>query len=223
MIRHGQRADQGTLEDRKSVSNPYDPHLTDIGRIQSFLTGQHLCKEIPDVKNKRLMLICSPYLRCLQTAENLVSGLQQTNISLYENTMFVEDALRERQNPKFTINDYNELAFFKEQNLTFLDCSYNKLKIFENLACSSAVVSETEEQAFSRIRSLTSKLKAFIQEKENEDIVPILITHGICVSFVYKEFTTENNRRYIFCSTSKLIIDSRSENLETAFIDKALY
>jgi broad specificity phosphatase PhoE len=224
VIRHGQRADQGTLEDRSSVRNLWDPPLTSIGRMQSFLTGEQLYREIPNIKKKRLLVIVSPFRRCLETAENLLVGLQLTNVNLYDNCVFVDDAVRENHGGKsFAINDYLGLDFFTVKPLIYPEVKYNALPIFKQFRDRSELATESTEAAIERFRRIFQSLRDFLSDKENSDILPIIVTHGICVTYMYEDFTTENNRRYIFCSTSKMVIDAQIGSLEMEYIDKALY
>lgn len=224
VIRHGQRADQGTLEDRASVKNVWDPPLTPVGRMQSFLTGEQLYKEIPNIKKKRLLVIVSPFRRCLETAENLLVGLQLTNVTLYDNCVFVDDAVRENHAGKsFVLADYYGLDFFNIKPIIFPDVKYNALPMFKQYRDRSELATESTEEAIDRFRRIFQTVREFLLEKENADIIPIIVTHGICVSYIYEDFTTENNRRYIFCSTSKMIIDAQIGSLEMEYIDKSLY
>ncbi len=223
IVRHGQRADQGTLEDMNAVTNKYDPELTGVGRMQSFLTGQRLFTEIPDIKSKRIMIICSPYIRCLQTAENLLNGLLQYPIQLYENKIFVEDAIRENQGHIFKMNDYNELFFFNQKQVIQYQTIHNHLTFFETLKCTSEVASEVRKESMKRFGEVCRNVNEFLQEKENADVVPIMISHGVFVNYLYQNYMSENSRRYIFCSTSKLAIDTTTNELELVYVDKALY
>ncbi len=47
------------------------------------------------------MFICSPYQRCLKTAELIICGMVQRWTQVKANTIFVEDALAEIQSVKY--------------------------------------------------------------------------------------------------------------------------
>ena len=224
VIRHGHRADQGTLEDRTSFKNVWDPPLTQVGRMQSFLTGEQLYREIPNIKKKRLLVIVSPFRRCLETAENLLVGLQLTNITLYENNVFVDDAIRENHDGKnFTLADYYNLDFFNVKPIIFPDVKYNALIMLRQYRDRAELATETAKAGIERFRRVFKTLHEFLMDKENADVVPVIITHGICVSYIYEDFTSENYRRYIFCGTSKMVVDFQVGSLEIEYIDKSLY
>jgi broad specificity phosphatase PhoE len=224
IISHGQRADQGTLEDRMRVRNAWDPPLTSVGRMQSFLTGEQLYREIPSIKKKRLLVIVSPFRRCMETAENLLVGLQLTNITLYENCVFVDDAVRENHSDKpFTLADYYGLDFFKTKPMIFPDVKYNSLSVMGQFRDRSELADESAESAINRFRGIFKNICEFLLEKGNQDILPIIVTHGVCVNYMYEDYTTENNRRFIFCSVSKMTVDAYSKTLEMEYLDKSLY
>ena len=50
VVRHGLKADRGTLEEKASVKIPGDSHLTERGCQQAFLTGKMLKEKIKSLK-----------------------------------------------------------------------------------------------------------------------------------------------------------------------------
>lgn len=80
-IRHGERADNCPKE-RYDVINHYDPHLTVVGREQSKKTGASLRKLLKLKKLTKVIILSSPFLRCLQTAQEIANELGSTEIHI---------------------------------------------------------------------------------------------------------------------------------------------
>ncbi|KRW99303.1 hypothetical protein PPERSA_02415 [Pseudocohnilembus persalinus] len=82
LLRHGERADNSQdLNELKKIINKQDPPLTELGKIQAFEAGQEIKNYLIQNKNKyphikNLIIISSPFLRCLMTAENIHLGLE---------------------------------------------------------------------------------------------------------------------------------------------------
>jgi broad specificity phosphatase PhoE len=223
LIRHGQRSDRGTAQEREKTTNPADPFLTDIGVVQSFYVGESLYREIKDIKTKQLLFICSPYQRCLKTAESILNGMQKFNINLYADTIFVEDAVREFQEPVFKEGDYESLQFFKSKDLIFFETKYNNLSFFKDIRHETSVFPETEEAMTERFEKVFEVLRNFLLEEKNKNIIPIFVTHGIFITEIYRKFLDKHVVEYIYCSTSSFDIDQSTGNWMVNYIDKRLY
>jgi len=83
------------------MNKHHDPHLTSIGEFMSYKTGEGISEE-HDYEKFPLLVISSPYLRCIQTSENLLKGVEfvLNKNALQDNTIFLEDSLRELQGPE---------------------------------------------------------------------------------------------------------------------------
>lgn len=98
-IRHGDRADEGSDEEKKEIEKSYDPHLTQLGCWQSKQTGEHLNKILSeyaskhqlDLKDVEPIIVSSPYLRCLMSTVHIVKQLPR----ILENAIFVQDEFGE--------------------------------------------------------------------------------------------------------------------------------
>ena len=101
LIRHGQRSDIGNLKEVLKMVKPHDPHLTSIGEFMAYKTGEFISSE-HNYKKMDLLTLSSPYLRCIQTAENILRGIEFApgDSAMNDNTIFLEDALRELQGPE---------------------------------------------------------------------------------------------------------------------------
>ena len=127
--RHGERADQTNNEiERAKIEKSYDVHLTDKGAVQCSKSGEYI-KSI--IGNKKAIVICSPFLRTIQTAVNAAQHL-----NVYNNTIYLQDEVgeilipedfKENPHPKIHVNengfekvksyiDYEKLGFKLEKN-----------------------------------------------------------------------------------------------------------
>lgn len=77
-IRHTHRADRGTIEEQKPVTKTFDTEISQIGLMQGYNIGLKIGEMMG--REKPFMVICSPQIRCLQTAEMILSGLDHRQI-----------------------------------------------------------------------------------------------------------------------------------------------
>jgi broad specificity phosphatase PhoE len=77
VIRHGERADYAGKPHWTRTSNrPWDPPLTEHGKKQAHLAGAGLKDHLKQHGLAKVTHVyCSPLVRCLETAEGLISGL----------------------------------------------------------------------------------------------------------------------------------------------------
>jgi len=79
LIRHGDRWDYSHPEWKKSSpKRPGDPSLSDLGFAQARATGRHLAKVLKEdnFDVSQLVVISSPFLRTLQTANEIVAQIE---------------------------------------------------------------------------------------------------------------------------------------------------
>ena len=125
------RLDHGTLEERNSVHKSFDPRLSAIGNLMAYKTGEKIGELFG--REKEFLIVCSPYRRCLETAEQILCGMVQKSIVLYDNKIFVEDSLRESQEIKNVklLENYNEIDFVTEPKIIYPETAYNTLGHFK--------------------------------------------------------------------------------------------
>lgn len=71
VMRHGERMDNYDPEWIRSAPRPWDPPLTDAGKKEARETGERLRTQGWNITR----VICSPFLRCIQTAAEVVTAL----------------------------------------------------------------------------------------------------------------------------------------------------
>ena len=108
LIRHGQRSDLGNLKEFLKMKKPHDPHLTSIGEFMALKTGEFISEE-NNYKKFPLLTVSSPYLRCIQTTENILKGIDFApgDFANADSTIYLEDALRELQGPEAFVDPEN--------------------------------------------------------------------------------------------------------------------
>ncbi|KAF8412956.1 hypothetical protein HHK36_000928 [Tetracentron sinense] len=82
-MRHGDRIDSVELLWVSTAARPWDPPLADAGRVRAFCTGKKLRNNL-DFPIHRVFV--SPFLRCIQTASEVISALCAIDNSSVEMT-----------------------------------------------------------------------------------------------------------------------------------------
>jgi len=72
VMRHGDRMDNFEPMWVSSAARPWDPPLVQQGRVRAFATGREFRKNLPFTLNR---VFVSPFLRCVQTAAEVVTAL----------------------------------------------------------------------------------------------------------------------------------------------------
>jgi broad specificity phosphatase PhoE len=222
-IRHACRADNGPLEEIKKMANPSDPHITETGIYQSFMIGERLSFQIPEVYSRKILVVSSPYLRCLKTAESVINGLKANYITLVNNQVHIEDALMEQQSPQyFSAEHFKNLNFFSKQ-VIHQKTAYNSLEMFNELRQETIGFPERGKRLYERFLKILQIMENFSKDSANKDTVLICVGHGFFVSYLYSYFRNETFFDYPYLSTSKLVYDFEKKKLDLEFLDEVLY
>ncbi|KAL5723922.1 hypothetical protein ACHQM5_007256 [Ranunculus cassubicifolius] len=76
VMRHGDRIDNAEPMWITTAQRPYDPPLVDAGKVRAFCTGRKLRNNLGFPIHR---VIVSPFIRCIQTASEVVSALAAVN------------------------------------------------------------------------------------------------------------------------------------------------
>ena len=224
IIRHALRSDSGSLEDKKTVKLPFDTPINQLGRLQAYTVGQKLQLEIPELKKKKLLFICSPYLRCLQTTEQIIIGLEINQSSILHETIFVEDAVRESQ---FEFHskpcDFRKLTFFDGTQLVDQKTEYNKLDMFSTFRHSSDFYPENNLDLKKRSVKTVEELRKFVAHEDNKEVLPIVISHGFWVKELWNMFNKNDELPdCYYCNVSRLSLGEDGK-FKADYINKKMY
>lgn len=112
IMRHGDRLDNIDPLWASTASRPWDPPLAQAGRIRAFQTGQGIKHSF---KYAIRQVFVSPFLRCIQTAVELIGALSTINDGL--ETVIGEDNLVGTSKVKVITFFYQLLLIYKYSNL----------------------------------------------------------------------------------------------------------
>lgn len=158
-LRHGERADRAPT--RREVRLSFDPCMTEKGLLQAQESSERIMGMIsPD---KSVYLLCSPFLRCLETAGYIARAL---GIPIHIDNGFSEFLLDFdfKSSPMRDLDVYTRGISFIEEELG--------VKIIENQHLPGAEYPEAYETGKTRIRNNWNTF--FPQIKE--DII-IIVSH----------------------------------------------
>lgn len=225
VMRHGEREDDESLKNDKSIINKYDPKLTQRGKSQAELIGEQveliakktLNKEIKDL---RIHLISSPFLRTLMTSDAFLSGflkrLEDSNISLNNVSAKMHYGLYEFLHKRNF--DKHPQDFLEINNLEKMFYQIPFLKNFmkEEFTIKGDFPSkfpENWEELINRYRKALIDIKnEFIN---SSDEVLILVTHGYAVQAIATELNSQDDCSIIdYCSTFVFKIEPNGESIQ---------
>lgn len=211
LIRHGERADfVNDPKEHKKVIVPCDPPLTTYGHQMAFETGEYLKIQLERFKlekrcslDAKIVLISSPFYRCLQTTKMIAKGVGLEN--LYSKNIFVEDAIGEYWSTICGLNKYTpQKRFFSNLNEQLEEELFSELKpqhnTFFDYEKNPVFKPHWEENM---IKSKKRFLKVYetmtntATESKNWDKIFVLCSHGI--SFDACRTHLDNNTYPDFC------------------------
>ena len=218
LVRHTQKISEGSLQCKEKMENFFDSGLTAHGKLQAYKIGEKILEEVGF--EKKIVVITSPYLRCLQTGESLMIGMKKSGKKNFSNTMFVEDGLREINNKRCVgdKNGFKNIHFFQKNKLVAKEIIYNKIKSFEKIHFDN-VFPESKEMKEKRFIDLLDCVKEYI--KSNENVVPILVTHGFFIRNSSVVFKGENFKYYHYGAVNKFKIEKDKVDME--YFNKKLH
>lgn len=219
-VRHGQRADDPCCNDSLSIELEFDPPLSKHGIAQAHVSGKYLKEAIANLERisgetKKIIILSSPFLRCIQTAIFLSNSLD----NFHKNTIYINDEISEIQKSKFfSKNVLQDLHVRKSiSRKSLCDLSYaRKISIKEkkffnksgstiNFAKNELLFPETISDCSSRFRRARKNItEKFLRNNFAKNIV-ILITHGIGVQCMIHELEPEKEIPQIdYCAMTQI-------------------
>ena len=102
-LRHCEKISKITKEKLPNI------RITKLGKKQSLVTGYFIADNLdatnafPKNNSREVMVLVSPYLRCIETAVLVVHALKQKGYSIYRNGLFSCSYLKETQKGKLKI------------------------------------------------------------------------------------------------------------------------
>ena len=204
-VRHGERSDR-VPEEAVKIINKMDCHLTPEGFEQSKITGKFLREKFDSLVESgeldadyEVVLLSSPYIRCLKTARGIYEGMGKP---IRQNKIFVESAIEEfnniiceydgTQKKKRLFNNYEQYKDILDPIFEGLEFEVNQVFNYD-IDCFNTPWEESWEQARLRFKTLTNEIGAMFESgKENpRKTVLLMTTHGIFPESFYKHYFNE--------------------------------
>ena len=203
--------------------------LSDLGKTQAFLTGLSIGKEIlgesdarrfkdsevdelmgANVTPGKVIILSSPYLRCIQTSFQILLGLKVAGVNTFDNTIYTNDFLKEYQSNRNQMSKkemQDELTNINLPEFVKVKKGGDQLLI--------DITRENQAMSFARTRVFLDKLSqpTFEVNKIVPDIV-ICVTHSfffINLCFL-KGKLMEAYGLIDFCTYSRISIDHQSQS-----------
>ncbi|KAL4499769.1 hypothetical protein ABPG72_017309 [Tetrahymena utriculariae] len=225
VLRHAERADNSPYQDdQKDVKLEFDPHLTDLGVLQSQFCAQSV-KKILETHNpnvKRVVYVSSPFLRCIQTVQyvHLYLGL-----NAIEDKLYVQTHIGEMLRSSWFEEDINKKLIQKtDQNLS----KQIGLKIEEPFVQDDRLIQQVYPENklgdfYDRFkRAYEIIVQKFLNTYNTEETVLIIVTHGFGVQAILDQFNCFSLSDMVdYCSINAF--DYRQDSLpnkEYPFIPK---
>lgn len=218
LIRHGEREDDAKnkhKEEFETITIPErNSRLTSKGEYQAFITGRQIHSLLPKrktmTKNHSVFILSSPYVRCVQSAVSIAAALKLTTRPVFKNTVYIVDNLKEYQNRKNFVSDFELERSYESLTPRFMI----KLKKIE-LGVKMKKEVEDAPKSYVRVREIIDFMKTedFLIEGEKPRFV-ICVTHAFFLLNMMLQYgkAMEANSPIDYCSLSKIEVgDGRDE------------
>lgn len=192
IIRHGERADHAGGEEWAKNEVKFDPHLTPLGALQAQAAGQRVAKIVKSAiddgllatPKPKILVLSSPFLRCIMTARNIIKGLQD-EYEIVDNAIHVQYGLAEYIEAAFDATVLEDLHFAKgdkEKLSKYVDYEVKKGYIDETDFELLPKYSEDWPGYHKRFLYFVDRFRKLHEEKlEKEGIVTLAVSHGAAI------------------------------------------
>ncbi|KAM3136229.1 hypothetical protein pb186bvf_011688 [Paramecium bursaria] len=186
LLRHGERADDAEEIEKNKIVIKFDPHLTELGHLQSKQSGNELQKYFKINNINKITIITSPYLRCLQTVNELLSCFDE---NLYDKVFICRGFGECLMGTWFDKNITNEVHYYKG--------SYIPEYPVEDIDFNVPMEYPEEEQSF------FSRFQAnYLEMKKQFSGVVLIITHSYGIHAINMLEKSLDEKQVKFCSIS---------------------
>ncbi|CAD8081190.1 unnamed protein product [Paramecium primaurelia] len=210
LIRHGERADDSTNAEKQRIILSFDPHLSINGESQAKKTGKYIRNILKLQSIENIILVTSPYLRCVQTIIGIASQLEQ-QIQIYiakglgecfRQDWFEKDVLSE-------LHYYKSSQFYDHvfKQYPLLDVPYQEV---------IQQYPESIQEFFGRFSENYKRMREYFQNKHI-----LVVTHGYGVHAVnmLEKQVISNNADY--CSVN--VISYQKDNVDYLLLNSTAH
>ncbi len=217
VLRHGERADKTTPEEKSKVSIKCDPHLTKLGELQAKKAGKKIIEMLldyhkPDSKpaDFKYLILSSPFRRCIETAYQVSQELPKENI--LDGKIYLNDYLCDYLGEWHPENVLEFLQVRTDPEVLQQSIGLDLQDGFPEIGGHAYQPKHPEEKTCirKRVSEGHSKIKPYYIKEINKEnnVVLILVTHGFvveCILELYNGFEEEKKLEYT--NLSQIIID----------------
>ena len=220
-VRHGEREDLLRLQKLNDNEDDEDDGkdltkrnalLSDLGKTQAFLTGMSIAQNLRPrlMSGAKIVVMSSPYLRCMQTAFQIILGMKVEGLDLQDMmTLYYTDFLKEYQNQRNSMSKEEMVFEFKSLNLpeaVTIAPGGDQLPI--------DIVQETPDQSFARTRVFLDKLvQPSLTIGNSSPHVIICVTHSFFFINLYflHSALMEAYGLIEYCSYARVLVDQNGK------------
>ena len=236
-VRHSIRCDKNDRENHKKHVDrgleTKDTPQTEYGKEIAVETGKYLREEFLTGKfkgKKNIMVISSPYHRCIQTSTSLIEGFGKE--LLYNNNLYIEEGFEEFYSSiahlvkrvRWT-RSFNRFEYDEELKRELLgDLSYTKNALlnyeYENTPMNikwEESVKQMVARFFFRFQDLKRKVN---RTPELEDLMIVVVAHG-CIRDVGEFHLKKELEVTKYCAVNLMKLENHS--LEMPIYNKTCY
>lgn len=195
IVRHSERTDKvECLIERAKITYKYDPPITARGHKWAFKTGEFLLSQLEKLRSDgsrspdaKLVLISSPYYRCIQTTKMIAQAVGGNNF--YKQTIFTENAIQEWWMGRMAPMDIQQKRLYANMTEPLrkeLFSQYaNQHDTLFDYEKNPVLIAEYDEgmrtECMERFKAVYEDLTERAAKPENTDKVFVCISHGCSI------------------------------------------
>eukprot|EP00949_MAST-11_sp_MAST-11-sp1_P003071 g3071.t1 len=208
VIRHGARLDHADARWADRAMRPQDSPLTEEGKRQASRLGRYL-QQKKGVRKEDVMLYCSPFSRCVETANEIAKELCLGSACIRVEPALLEETKWMSRNGKCTMPWYLRAGDFSQLAGSKIDLDYEPMvnvrlskgltypgRPVEGMEGGGDPESSTALAAFEK-RCAVGAIE-FFNRKEHDGMTLLLVGHGATMSsYVHNFDRTVKLSRYV--------------------------
>jgi len=199
VMRHGERID--SIKNKKNKNKDiiqklklYDPEITENGIFQSISVGNQILNRL-DMKISLINIFTSPFTRTIMTAINLCNEITKDKISIIKNIYIIKDLSELYSENYFKYDPTDSILFYnKEKNKNLYEHFigkqiYERSFFFKNFETKSLLkFPENLDDGNKRYEKIGNEILNYIKTKCLDQTINIIVTHGIGVEIITKNY-----------------------------------
>ena len=181
LIRHGDRWDYSHPEWCQTASRKGDPPLSDLGHVQARETGRFLDSILSNegILAQDVTLLSSPFLRCVQTSDDILSSFARTGGGVAENVLIKPEC------SVWEIDGHGGAAHASLPPVEERGCYFPRLDVGHKSLFIPELPENNRDEFFRRIDRAAKALGRTyeIPQREGEKSALVVVTHAAgCVT-----------------------------------------